>query len=459
MTTPLAAYTSLKNSGLKIAADGTRVALTRRGLLAGTALTFGSSALSNWMQSLAQASDQADGSATKPKRSCLLLWMNGGPTQTDTFDMKPGHAHGGPFQPIATSAPGISISEHLPETAKWMHRLSIVRSMSTREGDHGRARDHLRSGYLPQGPIKFPVLGSLVSHECGSATTDLPHYVSILPRGIFRSGIPPAGFLGTEHGPLLVGNDLGSETGERKLRVDNLALAKGVGEEQARSRWELLKEMEREFLDRRPGLAADGYRSAYDRSLKLMSPDAAMTFDLEREPAEVRDAYGTTPFGQGCLLARRLLEKGVPFVEVTLGGWDTHNDNFTSVEALCDNLDRAWAALLGDLEERGLLDSTLIVWMGEFGRTPVINPQLGRDHYPKAWSAVLGGGGIKGGQVIGSSSDDGLEVTDHPVGVPDLLATICLALGLDPNKQNISNVARPIRLVDPAAKPVKELLG
>jgi uncharacterized protein (DUF1501 family) len=196
----------------------------------------------------------------------------------------------------------------------------------------------------------------------------------------------------------------------------------------------------------------------------LMRSKAAKAFDLDEESAEVRESYGKTRFGQGCLLARRLVERGVPFVEVTLGGldgktWDTHQDNFDGVRDLCNILDPAWSSLMGDLKSRGLLESTTIVWMGEFGRTPKINDNKGRDHYPNAWSTVLAGGGIRGGQVVGRTSPDGTTVEERPVSVPDLLATIIRALGIDPMKQNVSNVGRPIRLVDPAAKPVVEILG
>jgi uncharacterized protein (DUF1501 family) len=410
---------------------------------------------SGWLGRLAAASDEG----AKPKRSCLLLWMAGGPTQTDTFDLKSGHANGGPFKPISTSVPSLSVSEHLPGVAKWMDRLAVVRSMSTKEGDHGRATDHLRSGYLPQGPIQFPVLGSLVSNERGAPTGDLPNYVSILPRGLFRPGISPAGFLGPDHSPLLVAGDPTAADGEARLKVENLSLAKGVHEGQQARRLALLEQAQREFLEARPGASANAHRTAYQRAARLMSAEAAQAFDLEQEHAGDQDKYGRSQFGQGCLLARRLIERGVPFVEVTLGGWDTHNDNFSSVQTLCETLDKAWAALLDDLQSRGLLETTMIVWMGEFGRTPVINPQQGRDHYPKAWSVVLGGAGILGGSVVGRTSEDGLTVEDRPVSTPDLLATICTGLGLDPRKQNISNVARPIRLVDPDGKAIDEILS
>ena len=382
--------------------------------------------------------------------------MGGGPSQTDTFDMKSGHANAGAFKPIATSASEINICEHLPETAKWMHTMSVIRSMSTREGDHGRATEDLRTGYRPQGPIQFPVLGSLVAHECGPQAGELPNYVSILSRGLFRPGVPPAGFLGTDFSPLLVGK--GSESAERRLSVENLSLARGVTADQSARRIDLLKQMEQPFLAARPGISAEAHQTAYNRGIRLMSPSAATAFDLDQETPETHARYGTSLFSQGCLLARRLLERNVRFVEVSLDGWDTHYDNFASVERLCGTLDRPWSALLQDLKDRGLLESTLVVWMGEFGRTPVINPQVGRDHYPKAWSVVLGGGGIRGGTVVGRTSDDGLTVEDRPVTTPDLLATICLALGLDPKKQNLSNVGRPIRLVDFDAQPVEEIV-
>lgn len=420
--------------------------VSRRSLLAGA----GALATASWLRVLAAQTAQAP----VPKRSCILLWMNGGPSQTDTFDLKRGHPHGGPFQPIATSTPGISVCEHLPRIAKWTNRMAVIRSMSTREGDHGRARDILRTGYVPQASIQFPVFGSIVSHQHADHAADLPKFVSIDGRSLFPQGIPPAGFLGPDHAPLLVDGE-----GDGDLRVENQALPGSVSPERADARLQLLNQMQQPFLEAHPGAAADSHRSAYARALRLMSPSATAAFDLSQESTATREAYGTSRFGQACLLARRLVERGVPFVEANLGGWDTHQENFPAVQRLCTTMDQPWAALMEDLHQRGLLDSTLVVWMGEFGRTPVINPQAGRDHYPKAWSAVLGGGGIQGGSVVGQTSADGLEVTDRPVATPDLLATICLAMGLDPMRQNMSNVARPIRLVDPTAQPIREILA
>jgi uncharacterized protein (DUF1501 family) len=211
---------------------------------------------------------------------------------------------------------------------------------------------------------------------------------------------------------------------------------------------------------------AASYRMAYQRAVDLMHSKLAAAFKLDDEPAAVRDAYGRSRFGQGCLMARRLVERGVPFVEVTLSGtgdqalgWDTHSENFDGVKKLSEVLDPAWATLMKDLDERGLLDTTLIVWMGEFGRTPKINESAGRDHYPQVSSGVLAGGGIRGGQVIGRTSADGTTIEDRPVSIPDFLATVCKGLGIDPMDQNDSNVGRPIRLVDPEAKPIQEVLG
>jgi hypothetical protein len=418
--------------------------VSRRSWLRRAAFGAGGLAVSGWMSDLAAQSLES----TQRKRSCILLWMAGGPSQMDTFDLKPGHDNGGPFREAATSVPGLRIGEHLPRLAGQMDKLAVVRSMRTREGDHGRATAHLRTGYTPQGSIRFPTLGALVSNECAQLNADLPGFVSVMPQGAFAQASVAAGFLGPRHAPLVVGGQGGT------LRVDDLQTPTA----QARRRLDLLRAMESEFLTSRAGPGTASHVHAYDRADRLQRPAAARAFDLNDEAPATRDRYGRSNFGQGCLLARRLVERGVPFVEVTLGGWDTHDNNFEQVRGLCDVLDPAWAALMDDLSQRGLLEETLVVWMGEFGRTPGINPRSGRDHYPAAWSVVLGGAGIRGGQVVGRTSHEGARVIDRAVAVPDLMATICLGLGLDPTKQNQSNVDRPIRLADPAAAPIRELL-
>jgi uncharacterized protein (DUF1501 family) len=215
-------------------------------------------------------------------------------------------------------------------------------------------------------------------------------------------------------------------------------------------------------VERHPGLSPQSHQTAYDRAVRLMRTSAATAFNLTEEPARVRDNYGRNQFGQGCLLARRLVERGVPFVEVSLGafagnnlGWDTHNQNFTAVRTLSQILDPAWASLMEDLRSRGLLENTLIVWMGEFGRTPRINPQQGRDHYPNAWTTVLAGGGLNAGQVVGRTSADGTTVEGDSVSVPNFIATICRALGVRHQNTNMSNVGRPIPLSDHNSQPIR----
>ena len=420
-------------------------------------------ATSGWFQAL------ADDAVRRPerRRSCILLWMSGGPSQIDTFDLKPGHANGGPFQEIATAVPGMKIGQHLPQLAKFTSDLAIVRSMSTKEGDHSRATSFAHTGYLPQGPIRYPTFGSLVANELGDKNAELPNFVSIAPNRALSPLAYDPGFLGAHLSPLIVGgNGTGAEMDESNLKVEDLQPAQELAREQIDQRQKKLQSLNDRFFASYSGPPALSYRAAYDRAITLMNSQAASAFTLDDEPASIRDAYGRNRFGQGCLLARRLVERGVPFVEVTLNGagqqnigWDTHTENFKNVEQLCGVLDPAWATLMSDLKQRGLLENTLVVWMGEFGRTPKINDNGGRDHYPQVWSSVLAGGGIKGGQIVGRSSDDGMSVEDRPVSMPDLLASICLGLGIDPLAQNLSNVGRPIRIVDPAAQPVKELLG
>ncbi|HEY7426691.1 MAG TPA: DUF1501 domain-containing protein [Gemmataceae bacterium] len=434
--------------------------LTRRDWLRlATAGVLGGS-MSGWMEMLAQ--DAAKN--PQRKRACILLWMSGGPSQTDTFDLKPGHANGGPYKEIATSVPGIKISEHLPKLATHMKDMVLVRSMSTKEADHGRATYYLRTGRVPGGPVQYPPLGSFVAKELECPDAELPSFVSISPfRGLNQAAFTP-GFLGPQYAPLIVGENanFGGQRGgdiSQALRVQDLDLPRDVNAKRSSARLDMLDEMEQEFLAQRSSVAAESHRTAYQRAITMMRSSAVKAFNLNEEPDKLRDTYGRNLFGQGCLLARRLVERGVPFVEVSLNGWDTHNQNFEQVKRLSGTLDPAWATLMDDLKDKGLLYSTLVVWMGEFGRTPKVNGQKGRDHWANSWTTVLAGGGVKGGQVVGKTSADGMTVEERKVEVPDLLGTVCLALGLDPRKQNDSNVGRPIRLVEPTAKPIKEVVA
>ncbi len=448
----------------------TTPALSRRDWLKLSAAGVVGYSLSGWFENMARAA------ASNParKRACILLWMNGGPSQMDTFDLKPGHANGGPYKEITTAVPGIKISEHLPKMAKHADRMAIIRSMKTKEADHGRATYQMRTGHIPGGPVQFPTLGSLLAKELEQPGAELPSFVSIAPYRFFSPAAYGPGFLGPQYAPLVVGENQqslipiqGRQTNyEESLKVGDIDLPAGVDKERADARVALLGEMQKDFLEKRSSISALSHRSAYQRAVTLMHSTATRAFNLDEEKKELRDRYGRHLFGQGCLLARRLVERGVPFVEVSLAsvanltlGWDTHINNFEAVKQLSAVLDPAWSTLMDDLRARGLLDSTLIVWMGEFGRTPKINGQQGRDHWANSWTTVLAGGGIKGGQVIGKTSPDGMAVTERPTSTEDFLATIALALGIDIKKQNNSNVGRPIRIVEPTAKPIKEVLA
>ncbi len=400
----------------------------------------------------------------KRRRHCILLWMSGGPSQTDTFDMKPGHENGGEFKEIQTNAPGLRFSEHLPKLSQFGDKLAVIRSLSTREGDHGRGTYLMRTGHPPMGPIRHPSIGASLAHQLGDADiARLPGYVSV---GSFRAVNQDAfgpGFLGPRYGPLVVGaSDMpggtpqsGGNNGQPRpfpeLKVQALQRAAGISEQRFNKRLEIWNRLQNNFLATRSEGAPATHHTVYEGAIRLMGSEDANVFNLAEEPETLREAYGRTEFGQGCLLARRLVERGVPFVEVTLGGgagWDTHSDNFNQVAALSRELDAGWATLMQDLSDRGLLESTTILWMGEFGRTPSINGGAGRDHFPAAWSCVLGGGGIAGGQAYGATSPDGNEVVDKKVGVGDVLATLCEALGVPSDTMQQSNIGRPLPIAE-----------
>jgi hypothetical protein len=401
---------------------------------------------SSWLPALA---DVASTIGKKPK-SVILIWLNGGPATIDLWDLKPGNQNGGPFRKIDTKVPGMQISEHLPGLAAQAADFSLIRSMSTREGDHSRARFVSMTGYTPQGAIKFPAFGSLVAHEF-NVENDIPAYVHIGGRPAISGG----GFLGPQFAPFVVGGRSrrrGPDNADLKV-ADLVPVSPGQQAERLQLQSELAS------LSTMPtSVVTDALNSARDRALRLMNPQAASVFNLEEEQASVREAYGSGSFGQGCLMARRLVERGVSFVEVSLNGWDTHSNNFERVKELSQQLDRGCASLLNDLRERGLLKDTLVVCQGEFGRTPRINGQDGRDHWPASWAMMLAGAGIRGGQVIGETSADGAEIKSKPTRTADLMATIFRGVGLDPRKQNMSNVGRPIRLADPDGTPLEELL-
>ena len=424
----------------------------RRDLVRIAAASAGGVSCSGWLPRIAAAAG-----GRRPPKACILLWMAGGPSQIDTLDPKPGHRNGGPTRAIPTSVPGIQISENLPGVAAQMKDIALVRSMSTREGDHGRATQLMMTGYRPMGgAVEYPVLGSLVSHRLTPEDSQLPGFISVSP---FRLGNLGPGFLGPRYAPLMVSGASNDPATRANLAVENLDPI-GIGRDAMSERQRLLDLMRAGVP---PGsTAAAKHQSVYDAAMRMVRTRGEGAFDLEEEPAELRDAYGRSRFGQGCLLARRLVERGVPFIEVTLdsadgASWDSHLDNFKTVASMCQVLDPAWSTLLSDLRTRGLLDSTLVVWMGEFGRTPRINTTTGRDHFPDAWSVALAGSPVAGGQVIGQTSDDGMEVTDRKVSAADLFATVLEAIGIPSTADNAAG-DRPIPIVD-GGTPIGELVG
>ena len=344
-----------------------------------------------------------------------------------------------------------------------MKDLAIIRSLSTTEGDHGLATQLMMTGYQPrQAAVRYPCLGSLLSKELGRDDNDLPNYVSLSP---MRLG--DAGFLGPNYSPLTVSGESDDPNARANLTLDDLSPPSGKVAGTMQRQFDVLRFMQKGFGAQYGGDSTKAHAASYAKAMRMVETQARKAFQLDEEKAELRDAYGRNRFGQGCLLARRLVERGVAFVEVTLSafpmppaGWDTHGDNFNQVKALS----RRARPGLGHADDAtcatgACSTTTLVVWMGEFGRTPKINEQRGRDHFPTAWSVVLGGAGIKGGQVIGKTDAGGDEVADRPVSVADLYATICTALGVKHTKENISPEGRPIPLVDRAGKPIAELVG
>jgi hypothetical protein len=380
----------------------------------------------------------------KQGMACILLFMRGGPSQFETFDPKPGTDHGGPTRAIPTAVSGIQVAEHWPRTAKVMNDIALVRSLTNKEGEHQRATYQLHTGYVPLASIKHPSLGALVSSEIAPEDFDLPHFVTVGNRATALG----SGFLGMKYAPFIVQNPQQMPT--------NVALPGGVNDRRFTRRLDLLKDLEKDFAEAGGAPRVEEHRAVYENASQMVLSPRMKAFDVSQEKDPVRDRYGRSGFGQGCLLARRLVEAGVTFVEVESNGWDTHLDNFERVKSLADVVDPALASLVGDLKERGRLDRTLVIWMGEFGRTPKVNANTGRDHYPRAFSVALAGGGIKGGRVIGGTSPDGTDVKDRPVTVADLFCTFCHALKTNPRKENIGTLGRPIKIVDGGA-PVKEL--
>ncbi len=420
MTTPRQSCVNVR-----VSADG---AVSRRGFL--RRLGAGGAALSGlgWLDRLTLHADEV----RKARKACILLWMAGGPSQFETFDPKPGAETQGPTRAVPTAVPGLMVAEHWKHVAGVANELTVLRSMTSGEGNHGRATYLLHTGYAPSGGIVHPGIGSLVASELGPEEFDLPHFVSISGASAGSS------FLGVPYAPFVVTDP--------NRPPDNLLPPVGAG--RVRRRLGLLKELEQPFAQAGAAEPVRDHQALYGQTAQMVLSPRVKAFDLDAEPEKVRAAYGRSAFGQGCLMARRLIEAGVTFVEVQSTGWDTHANELAGLKGLIPPVDRGTAALLTDLKARGLLDNTLVIWMGEFGRTPHVNLTAGRDHYPKAFNLALAGCGVKGGQVIGATDRLGTEVIDRPVTVSDLFCTFCRALGIDPRKENQTNVGRPLKIVE-----------
>ena len=381
-------------------------------------------------------------------KSCILLWLDGGPSHLETFDPKrdvPDEVRG-PFKPIATVVPGIELSELLPLTARITDKLAIVRSVTSPLGEHGIANQYMLTGYLPGSPIAYPSIGSVIAHRRQS-TSPLPSYITV-PESRLSMG---PGFLGANDGPFSIGGD----PARADFQVKDLDYYPGLDNERLDRRRQFLKEIE--SMDRALAVDKVVLNPTFEQAFRLIStPEAKRAFQLKEESEATRGRYGTRTFGQSCLLARRLIERGVGLVSVLQTGWDTHQnlvlslrDGFSGAKVgvgLVPTFDQGFSALIEDLQARQLLDETLVVAMGEFGRTPKLNTSNGRDHWPRVFSAVFAGGGVHGGQVIGASDRIGESPSERPITPADLANTIYRLLGMDPASELITPDGRPIQL-------------
>ncbi len=369
-------------------------------------------------------------------KNVIYLYMSGGQSHMDTWDPKEGVETAGPTKPIKTSADGVRISEYLPRTADQMHHAAVINSLSSTQGAHEQGNYIMHTSYQMRGTIRHPAMGAWLNVMQGGGNTSMPNYVFVGN----DSRHPGAGFFPAVNSPLFVSNP---ENG-----LKNVKLQPGLTDDKFQARMRLADELDADFRSTFPQRNVKAYTDMYDNAMTMMKSEDLKAFDLTEEPADLRKSYGKEPFGQGCLLARRLVERGVRFVEVSLGGWDTHNANFVRVPELCETLDKALSTLLQDLSSRGLLEETLVVVTSEFGRTPTINQNVGRDHYPKAFSCMMAGGGIKGGQTYGKTDKEGREVVENKVEVPDVNATIAYALGLPLDQIIFSPSKRPFTIAD-----------
>ena len=401
--------------------------------------------------------EPSDGVTTNTKaRSVIQIWMWGGPSHLDTFDPKPaaGYDYCGPLdKPIPTNVDGVMIGELLPLLAKQADKYSIIRSMTHGINGHETAAYMVQTGRPPGGRTVYPCVGAVVSlfkgYNAGYRGLIPPYIVLTQPQGRFSE----AGFLGSRYKPFATGGN----PAQTPFAVEGV-VAPGVTEERQKDRRDLLHRLD--ALDRaaQGDEALEAFDQAEEGAYELILGDAGKVFDLSQETSELRDSYGRTTFGQACLVARRLVERGVPYVTINYGGWDTHKQHFQTMRRKLPEMDKGMATLLQDLSDRGLLDSTIVWWSGEFGRTPKVQWEPpwngGRGHYGKVFSAVLAGGGFKGGRVVGASDDKGEEVKDRPVYPCDLIASMYELLGIDGNAKLPHPQGLDVRVTPTAAEGV-----
>jgi hypothetical protein len=383
----------------------------------------------------------------KEQKRVILLWLAGGASQLETFDPKPGAVTGGPFRSIQTDVPGVRISELMPKMAQRLKHTCIIRSLNTRNADHGGAAKIMMRGRKDEATVKYPDLGAVIAREMGRADSKVPDYVTFYTQTEGRSMAPgDAGFLGSRYAPMELTL---SNMPENIKRLD------GITEIDHQQRADLRDLISKQFTEGRSSATLGSHNEAYQRVRGLMASEKL--FDINQETAATRAKYGPTQFAEQCLVARRLVEAGVPFVRVGRAWWDSHGQNFETHQEMVPELDHVMATLIDDLNERGLLENTMIVTLAEFGRTPSINASLGRDHFASAWSTTMTGGGIKGGVCYGQSDATGATVKDGECDAGKLFATLYKALGINPHK-NYYLGARPIPLVNPGNDPIDELV-